>query len=329
MSALACGGAALLVSSLALALLAPAVATAAPPSADASSEAGLEAFLAGSRLLKEGRAAEALVELERSMAQQPSPNTELLVGHALRQLGRRTEAAAAYERVTAAAAARVRDGEERFRPTLADAGRWGALLRAELAVLTIALSSSAASMEVTIDGAMVALTDDGDGRASARVWREPGVARIVARDAGGTTREATVDLARGGDERVTLDLGGSPDEEGIPPPPPAAWIAGGVGAVGLVSFAVFGAMAESAASDLRACEPGCDPGDPANRDAVDSGQRDATIANVSLAVGVAGIATGAILWALWPEDEPSRDSAITVRSIAVRPGGIGASGSFR
>jgi hypothetical protein len=88
---------------------------------------------------------------------------------------------------------------------------------------------------------------------------------------------------------------------------------------------VFGGLAESAASELRECEPACDPNDRELRDVADNGKTYAMVANVSAAVGGAGLVTAVILWAAMPDyPEPSK----TAVRLVPAPGGIGMTVSF-
>src|SRR5688572_4647340 len=93
-----------------------------PPATDADRAAAL--YDEGSKLLKEGNAGASLAPLEQSMGLLASPNTELLVGHALRELGKKARAVERYVHVRETAKARVAAGEARFSRTLEDAEDW-------------------------------------------------------------------------------------------------------------------------------------------------------------------------------------------------------------
>jgi hypothetical protein len=292
------------------------------PQANRSADEATRRYLEGSRLVREGQPERGLAELRASMELLPSANTELLVGHALRQLGRKVEAIQAYEHVVEVAGARVRAGEERFRPTLADAGRWVALSRAELAEVRVAVEHAPAGATVTIDGSAVAGAPDAGGTLRARAWREPGpaVVEVTAPDGRSATRKA--DLEAGTTRDLAFDLAPAAPSSG---PPLASWIAAGVGVTGLAVFVTFGIVAESAASELRECEDECRGEDKI--DAADRGQRAATIANVALAVGAAGVVAAGVIWLV---DSRSRSDTSTApsASLGIAPGGLALRGRF-
>jgi hypothetical protein len=288
-------------------------------------------YAEGSRLLRIGKPAEALAELDRSAILHPSPNTDLLRAHALRALKREPDAMVVYERVVVDAGTLVRAGERRFVPTVEDAGKWIALLKAQLGSLDIAVERAPKGAEVEVGAARVPGTST-DGALRVSSWQRPGT--IVVRLLGPqgqvlTSREAT--LEAGKVTRLRLDAGEAGASEhgegsrGFPAPPPAAWTLGGIGATGLVMFAVFGGLAESAASELRACEPVCDPNDRALREVADDGKTYAVVANVSAAVGGAGLVTAVILWAAMPDYPEASKTAIRVSPA---PCGMGMTVSF-
>lgn len=262
----------------------------------------------GRRHLQAGRPKEALVELDASAELFPSPNTDLLRGHALRALGQRVEAMATYERVVRDAGPSVRAGEGRFEATLEDAGRWVALLKTELGELVIEVRASNPKLVLTVDGEPVATTFDAKARvARARLWREPAVVKIRARGATGIERTAEAQLSAGASESVSLDVTPPRPPPRMPEPshapPLGSFIAFGVGAAGFATLVVAGTLASSKMSDLDECRPRCAQSD------VDDAETKATIANVGLVVGIAGALTGGGLWLGQELSRPSRAGA--------------------
>lgn len=142
---------------------------------------------------------------------------------------------------------------------------------------------------------------------------DPGMVVIEAHAAGRLPRRRevraveaqTTDVTLPAPERPVGDAAGgaAPSrDEGMDGPPVASWIAAGVGLAGLGVFAGFGLASSSAASEV---EAGCpDLRCPESlRETVEAGERDQLIANVGLGVGIAGLATAGVLWAVWPDDE--------------------------
>lgn len=270
---------------------------------EAAQERGEALYAEGLRHLQEGRPEQALAALDASAAVLPSPNTDLLRAHALRSLGRRVEAMLAYERVVRDAGARVRAGDARYEPTLADAGRWGAFLRTALGELTIEINVENQPFRARVDGNPVELASDArSGVARVRLWREPGRARIDVRPASGAEQTRVVDVAAGEAETVRFDLvvrAVDPSPPQTPPavandarggPPLASYVAWGVGAAGFVVLAVAGGLARASMAELDECRPSC------TKAQANDAETKATVANVGLLIGIAGAATGGAIW---------------------------------
>jgi hypothetical protein len=313
---------------VALALSAAAApALAQPGDADGARRAA-DLYQQGVKLLQDRRAAEALQALDASLALQRSANTALVRAHALRLLGRKADAMAAYQQVVSDAGERVRAGDDRVKSTLADAGRWIAILRADLGELSVEIAGAPEGTTLSVDGKPTAAPRGADGVARARVWHEPGRVTVTARSPAGEERSSAADVAAGGAAIARLSLGAPAPAPAPPPssralPPAATWITWGVGAAGLVTFGVLGAMARSKASELDACSPDC----PASlRPDASAGKRDAILANVALGVGAAGLVAGAVVWIVAARSRP----ALPAASVGLTPGGatLALSGRF-
>jgi hypothetical protein len=102
-----------------------------------------------------------------------------------------------------------------------------------------------------------------------------------------------------------------------------AYVAGGIGAGGLVVFAVSGLLARSTYNDLEAkCASG--PCPPDKDGEISSGKTQQTAANVGLVLGVLGAGAGAALFVFsMPKGSPTP----TVTAV-VSPGWIGVRGSL-
>lgn len=316
------------------ALASPTAAAQPQPSADDSNRSrALELYEEGSRLLQHGDPKASLAPLETSMDLLPSPNTELLLGHALRQLGDKALALTRYAHVRAGATARIERGETRFAPTLADAERWIAKLSPEVADLTVNVTGAPRDAVLMVRGRRLRWLDGSSGSVrTARTYEEPGVADIEIRVSGRSVARTNVELTKGVARLVTLDAGdtsSSPEpvedtDGGIAPPPIAAWVAGSIGVGGMLSFAVAGGVALDKANELDACAPRCDPNDLDAQSARDTGETAALVANVSVGVGAAGVLTGALLWIFWPDEERPAPSV----TLDVGPGSFGMRGRF-
>ncbi len=303
--------------------------------APASDADAVASYKKGRTLIERGQYQEALVELEKSNAELPSPNTLLLIAHANRELGHLELAASQYERVIEDASRRVQQGEARFRKTAADARTWLDTIAKDLGRITVTVSG--ASSEVTVRVAGQTRTPsrvEGDVIVFDKLWVVPGQVMVTADLPGKLSRRTMVEVPRGGPATVVLDLSlpGAPAPSASTNPtttapepssrrhiPPMSWIAGGVGMAGVATFAVFGSMARSKANELDACSPTCPE---SKRSTADAGKRDQQLANIGLVVGGIGFAT-AVGWYLWQPQGKSERVGMTVL-----PGSVTLSGRF-
>ena len=178
---------------------------------------------------------------------------------------------------------------------------------------------------------------------------DPGTFQVTATAEGYKPTSAQVTLAEGGHQDITLLLEKDPTAvAALPPttgaqtstgtaapPEPAAkksntpaYVAFGVGGVGLVLGSVTGALAFSKASD---CPDKVCP----TQDKLDSAKSMATVSTISFGVGIAGVAVGTILLLTGNKSEaaPAAAHARSLRKVAVQPwfgvNSIGLAGSFQ
>jgi len=136
---------------------------------------------------------------------------------------------------------------------------------------------------------------------------------------GGDIPDVAPYASAGADE----DEGEEPKEEEESGKPgklrPYAYIAGGVGAAGIITWAVVGAMGKGEESDLRdTCSPNC------AKSKVDSVRTKYLIADISLGVGIAGLGAGVALFFLSQpkgDDDSSEDAARMDLDVRSTPGG--------
>lgn len=100
--------------------------------------------------------------------------------------------------------------------------------------------------------------------------------------------------------------------ESAKPIPPATWILGGIGVIGLAGFTAFGISARSQASDLRStCAPACEQSD------VDAVKRKALFADVSLGVGLVAFGAATYFWLAAPTETKEAKSSARKPSTTV------------
>jgi hypothetical protein len=202
-----------------------------------------------------------------------------------------------------------------------DCSTWVTELAREVPSVVVALRDEAgrevADARVRIDGRLTRARIDGRP-----IELDPGVHRVVVDSAAGTVEQSVV-LATGQQNRVvSLTL---PDDSGRGALRTAAWISGGVGLAGLASFAAFAISGQVSYDELEACRPGCPQGDE------DSVATRFVVADVSLGVGIAGVAGAIVLWLVSrpPRGRPASGGTVDLApQLGPRQAGAALHGSF-
>lgn len=305
------------------------LAAAAPARADAVAEARA-AFQAGRRHYEARDHAAALAQFERSLEHVASPNTQLYVARCLTELGRDAEAAVAYRETLLLVERAGGDAGE-----YAEAGR---AARQELGLLRLRLATVRVlglpdGVRVTLDERSVPAS-----ALEAGVELEPGATELRIEAPGFAPHREPLALRPGQElvlrpelrpaprPRAGHDTAAAPARELIDlsapapvaaRPPVAAWIAAGVGAAALASFALFAAQARATRARV---ESGCTPAPcpDALRAQVRAGRRQERLANLSLAAAGAALFTGGVLW--WIGVAPDREGT-PARALIVGLGG--------
>lgn len=189
-------------------------------------------------------------------------------------------------------------------------GKWLAELDQQLPSVVIR-AADAANSDIT-DG--TAKIDDKEFPLDGKpVPLDPGKHSVVVETSNGVHLEKKFLLGAGEKSRLielrvegpapepAAKSGDAPERSSVPDRAPAkssggvptgAWVLGGVGVVGLGSFAFFGLQAKSELNKLKSgCSPDCAPSQ------ADTGKHDALIADISLGVGAVALVS-AITWSL-------------------------------
>ena len=271
---------------------------------------------------------QALEEFEASLEIVASPNTRLYVARCLREMGKLKDAHAEFGRVEADAN-RLAERDARYGPTAQTAAEERAELGGKLAFITFKVNHPADNTTVKVDGQVVPPS----------TWQEPmvlvpGTIEVTLETPPAPPSRQTLTIAAGETKTLELDLAPespppAPPEVAPAPPPdaparlrPLAYVAGGIGAAGVVTFVFAGAMANSSYAALKnACNDG--PCPPWKADDVSAGRTQQTIANVGLVLGIVGIAAGTTLFVL---SEPKGTASQT--SLVVGPTWLGVRGEM-
>jgi hypothetical protein len=260
-----------------------------------------------------------------------------MVARCQRELGRLGEAYANYKSALADAE-RIAKTVPKYEDTTQAAHEELESLRSQVALLTVSVTGAQDDSEIRVADQKIPVA-----QLSEPIPLKPGEYDVSARSASGQLVTKHISLAAGGEQTVAIDLSATPvAQAAAPTAPPSsdtttakaatsgshtlAYVAGGVGVVGLAAFGVFGSMANSKYDSLDSKCPGgtCPPGTQSD---IDKGKQFQLFANVGLAVGVVGIGAGITLFALGGSSHPQSASA-GHSELAVVPGGVTLRGRF-
>jgi hypothetical protein len=296
------------VSRTVCALLLGLAVTAAAPGAYAQTAAQAKRFGAAQKLYDDGAYTPAYEEFKALAAETGSPNAELYVARCLRELGRLPEA---YEAMVFALrdATTKAEADPKYGQTRNAAAADLALLEPKIGKLVVAVPSPPAGLEVTLNGAPMPLAKLG-----VPVPVTTGFVVVHLHAPGRTDVERRVTLKGGETQTLAVALEADPAQAppaGITPPPApvpppgsdargggarvAGFVTLGLGAAGMVTFAVAGSMANSRYSTIQAACGGKRCTDPSFASQIDGGKRLDLIADVGLGVGIAGLVGGTLL----------------------------------
>lgn len=152
---------------------------------------------------------------------------------------------------------------------------------------------------------------------------DPGKHTLAVRTADGAESRRDLTIAEGEHDRsvvVTFGASGAASQdtsspEASRPVPPLVWVFGAVGAVGILSFATFGALGVSARSSAN-CDVGCSASDKSDVDTK------LLVADVSLGVGLVSFGVAAALYLMRP-NAASASAWLQVAPTSARAIGLG------
>jgi hypothetical protein len=279
----------------------------------------------------------ALVEFRASFDIVASPNAHLAVARTLVSLGQLADAYVEFGRTSAEARA-LSAKEKRYAQTAEAADSEQRDVAANLAFVTISLQPPAGDATVKLGdreidreslGTPIPVMPGPTILVVSRGGTEVGRQSLTL--AAGEKKTAALDIRPKTPERVTVESQAETGGEAPVAAEPAssalrtpAYVAGGVGVLGLVTFAVFGSLEKSTYNDLKStCQGGPCPASSA--DDISKGRSQQTIANVGLAVGLVGAATGAVLYVV---SIPAKAPTSARAGVVVGPGFVGVRGSL-
>lgn len=285
--------------------------------------------IAGVELADQGKCKEALEKLERAEALYHAPSILGRLGECQVEVGKIVLGTENLNRVVreqlpANAPQAFVIAQERAKKVLERA-------LPRIAYLTVRVEPQTVGAQVTVGGTPVPAALLGAERPT-----DPGVHEVVANAAGYNAAKTSVTLAEGSHQQVSLVLTVDPNAAAavpaavVAPVTPAAaptqpdaaapassgpnrtaaYVAFGVGGAGLLTGTITGILAMTKEGSLECPDNHCPP---AEHDALDSAKTLATISTIGFGVGLAGAATGVVLWMTGSKAEAS------VGSVRARP----------
>ncbi|MEO8801581.1 MAG: tetratricopeptide repeat protein [Polyangiaceae bacterium] len=266
-------------------------------------------FSRGKSLYEAGKYDAAATEFQAANDIVASPNARLYYARALREGGHLVQAYEELGRTEVDAREHVKD-DARYEKAADTAAAERSALKPRLGFVVVDVQHPTNDTTLTVGGEEIR-------RAG---WTEPapvkpGTTDVVV-ESGGKTVRRQVSVRQGHTESMTIDAAADDAVATSATTPssgaqvstsdaptdrtklrPYVYVAGGVGAAGLVTFVVAGLMANSTYGDLQdKCGTSACPA-PLH-DEISRGKTEQTIANVGLVVGVLGAGVGATLFVL-------------------------------
>lgn len=285
-------------------------------SARADNASAKELFHKAQDLYDSGEFEGALPLFREVYAQTSSPNARLYIARSLRDAGRTTEA---YEEMAAVAkeAGQRAEAEPKYEGTRDAALKELVPLEAKVARLTLAIAETPTGTEVTINDEPFDLSKLGS-----EVALLPGEIVVKVQAPGRDMVRRSLELSGGEAKTLAMALPAArpddgpdegPDEGdggGMSPIRAAGIGVAGLGAAGIVVFAVTGSMSKSKFDEVEAACDGKKCTDEGFAEDIDDGKTLETIANISLIAGGVLLAAG-VTMIVMGEDEPS-DEALRI-----------------
>lgn len=255
-------------------------------------------FQAGVALMAANNCAAALPKFQDVAKVKRTPQVLFNIGECEERLGKLVAALGNY-RLAAAAA----EGDKKAADVVARVGERITSLEERIPKLTVKRGEGADTATVLLDG-----TELGAGELSAEIPVDPGSHVVIGRVGDKEAFSETVTLEEKGSKtvEVTIEIPEKPVEEAPPPPPPAAppppppsklpaIIVLGAGVASAAAGGVFLAMRGGAISDLDEACGGDNTCPPSAEEIADRGKLYTGLAQITIPLGVVGIATGIVL----------------------------------
>ncbi|MBK8254475.1 MAG: tetratricopeptide repeat protein [Polyangiaceae bacterium] len=300
---------------------------------DADTKKALEFFKKGQGLFKAKKFVDALAAFRESYKLVPSPNSQIYVARCLASTGDSVAAYLEFEALIADVDARQ---DPKYQPARDSAVQERDELAAKIALVTVNVTNAPPGTRVMAGGREVPEAQWGKP-----IPFSPGMVDVTATPPSGAPMSQQVEVRAGEKKAVNVNAAGATAAPTATAPSgpstgtravlrPVAYLAGGVGAAGLIVFGVAGGLANATYGSLDSkCTKGTGtrtcPADAAGQ--INDGKVQKDVANVGLIVGAVGLAAGVGLFILSMDSGAKKDDAPKVQAV-VGPSYLGVQGTF-
>jgi hypothetical protein len=293
-------------------------AQAGPPSDTSNLDVARSVAVTGREAFNAGDYETALSLFRKAYELFPAPTVVLYEARTLEKMGLLIEAVETFARTTRTPV--PAGAPAQFAEAIAAARSEGEVLRARIPVLVVEVRGASA------DDPQLYLSINGRPLGAAQLAQpqslNPGTYRVAGSVGAERAASTDVTLVPGQTRRVVLNLTAQPADPlaaeatvsapvGAEPstrrgPPVLAYVAGGVGVVGIGAGVVAGVLANKKYDEAERWCPNSDcPAGSPGPDAVDAFRTWRLASSISYGVGAAGIAAGVVLWLTASDDDES------------------------
>jgi hypothetical protein len=288
-------------------------------------------FMHGKALYDAKKYGDALAAFRSSMDIVASPNSRLYVARCLRESGKLVEAYVEFDRTAVEANEHARE-DSRYARTGASARTERDAVAPNIGFLLVHVDHATAATTLRVTGEEIRQAGWGEP-----VPVTPGDTEVVVETPPSSPTHRTVTLAAGEKKTVVIDAAPAPTELAAAPQTSRdprslrtyAYVAGGVGVAGLLTFAIAGILSDSTYSDLSStCHNR--PCPSSKQSEVSTGQAQQTAADVGLGFAIVGLGIGATLFVLSlpPKTRGPEESSPPAVTVSLGPGSASLRGSF-
>jgi len=295
-------------------------------SSNSRAQAPQQLFDEGLKEMLAGQFESGCPKIERSYGLDPLPGALFTLAACYARWGKVHSAVLRYQEFLAKVAVLPQAERNEQQQRVVTASEKLIALQPQVPHVTLQLDPSVPpDAQVEMDGTVVAPATLGTAQPM-----DPGEHRFVVRTADGRTAEQVEHIQAGAAQSITLQ---GPADAAAPPPPVEpdepgsgdvlfpmktwAFIAGGVGAAGIVVGSITGGLVFAKKGDVEdnCVDQVCNQD---GKDAADSAATLGMVSNVSFAVGIVGLAAGTALWFLAPDEQAVGEE----QALRVTMGGV-------